>query len=351
MAKFFNLALLCFFSSYTLFVFTTLLDVKGAFDHVSLNQLLKVIKKLHLSQTVLKWVQCFLTDRRITLAFDEERNQSESVNSEIPQGSPISSILFLIYIRYLFVKINKNHLYLNLSLKLSSYIDDVTITVEGKTAEKNSQTLMKITKTTFQWADENAVTFDDSKSELIHFQKGNSAATATVTLSNNTIIQPSETVRWLDVWFDRKLSFRTHVQKKIASATRTLHLLHRLMNSEWGLSTTAGQQLYLACITSISDYGSQIWWNKQKKFENLLQNLQNSAIRKILRAFKSSPTSAMKLESAILSPAIRLNRANELYALRVTTLSENHFIKQRTPYTFSSELETGLDINENHYLN
>jgi hypothetical protein len=75
-----------------------------------------------------------LTDRRITLAFDRERNQSESVNSEIPQGSPISSILFLIYIRYLFVKINKNHLHL--SLKLPSYIDDVTITVEGKTAEK-----------------------------------------------------------------------------------------------------------------------------------------------------------------------------------------------------------------------
>ena len=31
-----------------------LLDVKGAFDHVSLNQLLKVMKKLHLSQTVLR---------------------------------------------------------------------------------------------------------------------------------------------------------------------------------------------------------------------------------------------------------------------------------------------------------
>ena len=136
----------------------------------------------------------------------------------------------------------------------AEYIDDVAITVEGKTAEENSQTLMKITKTTFQWADENAVTFDDSKSELIYFQKGNSAATATVTLSDNTIIQPFETVHWLGVWFDRKLSFRTHVQKKIASATRTLHLLHRLMNSEWGLLTTAGQQLYLACITSISDY-------------------------------------------------------------------------------------------------
>ena len=91
-----------------------------------------------------------MTDRRITLAFNEERNQSESVNSEISQESLILSILFLIYIRYLFVKINKNHLHLNLSLKLLSYIDDVIITVEEKTAEKNSQILMKIIKTTFQ---------------------------------------------------------------------------------------------------------------------------------------------------------------------------------------------------------
>ncbi len=58
----------------------------------------------------------------------------------------------------------------------------------------------------------------------------------------------------------------------------------------------------------------------------------------------------MELESAILPPAIRLNRANELYALRVTTLSENHPIRQRTPYTFPPGLETGLDIDENHYL-
>ncbi len=198
-------------------------------------------------------MQCFLTNRSITLAFDGERNQSQSVNSGIPQGSPISPMLFLIYIRFLFTKINNKHTH----LKLSSYIDDVAIIVEGKTAKENSRILELVTKTAFQWAEDNAVTFDDSKSKLIHFQRGNKA-TSTVTLSNETVIQPSETVRWLGVWFDTKMSFKTHVQKKIASATRTLHLLHRLMNSEWGLSMSAGKQLYSACITSISDYGSPV---------------------------------------------------------------------------------------------
>ena len=231
-----------------------LLDVKGAFDHVSLNQLLKVMKQLKLPQRVLKWVKCFLTNRSIVLAFDGERDKSQSVNSGIPQGSPISPILFLIYIRFLFDKIKRKHQ----NVKLPSYIDDVVLIVKGKTAEENCKTLEQITKTTFQWATENAVTFDDSKSELIHFQKGNSEPTASVTLSNDTVINSSKTVHWLSVWFDRKLSFKTHVQKKIASATRTLHLLHRLLNSEWGLSAAAGRQLYSACITSISDYRCQI---------------------------------------------------------------------------------------------
>ena len=121
------------------------LDVRGAFDHVSLNQLLKVMKRLHLPLVVLRWVQCFLTNRSITLVFDGERNQSQSVNSEIPQGSLISPMLFLIYIRFLFTKINNNHT----QLKLPSYIDDVAIIVEDKTAKKNSKELKLVTKTAF----------------------------------------------------------------------------------------------------------------------------------------------------------------------------------------------------------
>jgi len=58
----------------------------------------------------------------------------------------------------------------------------------------------------------------------------------------------------------------------------------------------------------------------------------------------------MKLKSAILSFKIRLDKTSELYALRVISLSENHSIKQRTSYIFSSELETDIDVDENHYL-
>ncbi len=111
--------------------------------------------------------------------------------------------------------------------------------VEDKSAEENSIVLEKVAKSLFLWAKDNAIVFNHSKTELIHFNKDKEIAISTVTLLNNIIINSSEVIWWLKVWFDWKLTFKDHVKKKIVSATRTLYLLHRLFRSEWGLLAAA----------------------------------------------------------------------------------------------------------------
>ncbi|CUS07141.1 unnamed protein product, partial [Tuber aestivum] len=81
-----------------------------------------------------------------------------------------------------------------------------------------------------------------------------------VTLPHGTIIYPSQHLRGLGVWLDSKLLFNCHVQQKTAAATRTLNMISRLSNSEWGLSATAMRQLYYTCFTPIADYGVEVWW-------------------------------------------------------------------------------------------
>jgi hypothetical protein len=44
---------------------TLFLDVKGAFDHVSKNQLLTICKNLGLPLGLIQWVASFLTDRKL----------------------------------------------------------------------------------------------------------------------------------------------------------------------------------------------------------------------------------------------------------------------------------------------
>ena len=121
--------------------------------------------KLQLSKQVQSWTKSFLEKRKAELVFDEEKQEIQDIKIGISQGSPISLILFLIYIRFLFPKIKAKFS----EVQKPSYINDVALYLSGKTAEENAKVLQEAIKTVFTWAEENAVQFDDSKSELIHF--------------------------------------------------------------------------------------------------------------------------------------------------------------------------------------
>ena len=141
------------------------LDVKGAFDHVSKERLIQVLRQMTLPPPLLSWVRNFLSERRLGLAFDGEREAMTPIDTGIPQGSPTSPILFILYLRYHFDTLNERHP----RVKVPSYIDDIALTVEGNTEGENSRELEKAAKTAFDWATNNAVAFDETKTELIHF--------------------------------------------------------------------------------------------------------------------------------------------------------------------------------------
>ncbi len=253
-------------------------------DHVALKQLVKILIKLKISVNIINWVKCFLQNRIIDLAFDDERQKSKKISTEISQDSFISLILFLIYIWYLFSKIRAKFE----NLQSLSYIDDVTLYVEERNIDKNVKILKNAAKIAFTWAENNIMQFNDLKSELIHFESHKTTLNQMIILLNNMIIKSKTYVQWLEVWLNRKLNFKVHVQTKIATVTRTLHSLFRLMNSEWELNVKSEKQLYLTCVTFISDYDVEIWWNNQKSYLVKFRKLQNAALRKILSAFQTS---------------------------------------------------------------
>ncbi len=77
----------------------------------ALNELINKIKK-----------------RRLSLIFDDNQSDFQEIESEISQGSFISLILFLVYIRFLASKIRAIY-----NCNIASFINDVAIYVENKT--------------------------------------------------------------------------------------------------------------------------------------------------------------------------------------------------------------------------
>ena len=318
-------------------------DVKDAFNHVSTKRLIAILHKLKISNQLIRWVKSFMIDRKIKLAFDEKKQAARAIRTKIPQKSFISLILFSIYTWFWFLKIKNKHKYAN--IKMSSFIDNVAIEVESKSAKENCTSLIEIVQKVFSWVDRNAVKFDDEKSELIHFESSNTLSTDSVELSNNTVLKSKSDVKWLEIYMNRKLNFKKHVQNRIASANRVLHSINRLQNSEWGLKSNAGRQIYQTCISSISDYGAEIWYNaqnSQKSYINQLQKLQKLFLREILEFFPIASIDALKIKSNISSIKIRIHRKMQKYALRTMKMTENHSIHIQIPIFYFSEYQSEI---------
>jgi hypothetical protein len=171
---------------------TLLLDVKDAFDHVAKNQLLTILRKLQLPVSLIAWVSSFLVNRELKLSFDGQLEKFSKIDTGIPQGSPISPILFLIYIRDLFPSLTS-------SVQVLSYIDDIALTTASTSLKKNIRILEREVVKLQELATGNSIEFDLAKTELIHFKMAKEAKTASLKLPDGKIIQPKELVRWLGI--------------------------------------------------------------------------------------------------------------------------------------------------------
>ena len=122
------------------------LDVKGAFDNVSKTRLLDTLHQMALPIQIIQWVEHFMTMRLISLAFDRQTESQKPVETGIPQGSPTSPILFLLYMAPLYKLLEQKHK----AIYTPNYIDDVSLVATGKIEKLNIEELEKVAKTAFQ---------------------------------------------------------------------------------------------------------------------------------------------------------------------------------------------------------
>ena len=74
------------------------LDFKKAFDSVPHKRLIGILKQYGIKGKLLGWINEFLLTRRQRDVINDSRSEWKDVLSEIPQGSVLGPVLFVIYI-------------------------------------------------------------------------------------------------------------------------------------------------------------------------------------------------------------------------------------------------------------
>ncbi|EPS26195.1 hypothetical protein PDE_01131 [Penicillium oxalicum 114-2] len=142
-----------------------LLDVSGAYDNVSPERLLHNLRKRAIDRRIIAWITSFLCDRTTTLKLLEFTAPSTPIQTSIPQGSPVSPILYLFYNADLIEGCKTE------DTEAVGYIDDVSTLAVGPTAQRNCKTLKKIHRKAEQWAVKHGSQFAPAKYELVHFTR------------------------------------------------------------------------------------------------------------------------------------------------------------------------------------
>jgi hypothetical protein len=98
------------------------MDIKGAFPTVNSACLRKKMRKMKLDESLVGWVKGFMEERLVEMVINWDGGKLIGCNTGLPQWSPVSPILFLIYIADLPKVVEKAEENV-LSL---SFVDDVT---------------------------------------------------------------------------------------------------------------------------------------------------------------------------------------------------------------------------------
>jgi hypothetical protein len=192
--------------------------------------------------------------------------------------------------------------------------------------------------------------FDMGKTEFIHFHRGRESRPTIIFTAGNiiNIVEPKNSVHWLGVWFDRKMIFKKHTEKRAAAALRVFYLIKRLSNMIKGLTQRAIRQLYLACVDAVAAYGVLIWWNNSQARIKPFEQIQRAVLRVIFRAFRITFIGVMEIETTVPPIAINFERIVKFYGIRVLKFQINHSVRKRITVRQNRDSERTIYIRPIH---
>jgi len=138
------------------------LDIKAGFDNVDNNTLARILREGGIPSYLVSWVSSFLGERSCTLIFQGAPGTPAPVNVGAPQGSPISPLLFLLYVAPLHFGIPRG--------LMISYVDDFALTVASLSYRRNIRRLQDLFDKLERKASRLGVSFSVAKTELIHWR-------------------------------------------------------------------------------------------------------------------------------------------------------------------------------------
>ena len=291
-------------------VSTLFLDVKGGFDNVEPPSLLSLLRRKGVSPYLVQWVGSFLTDCTCRLTFQGSPHLLASVSVRVPQGSPVSRLLFVIYISSL-------HLDIPRSIVIS-YVDDFAVTVASSSYRTNLHLLQKSFSALKRKASPINISFSVPKTELIHWRTtwSNEPPCSLPVQLEDQLFYPQSLLKWLGFIFIPAFDPRSHFSRRYTLANAAVATIRRLSHPGIGFPPYVCLSLARSLLAPILLYGSAVW-NPPPSIMGPMSTFWYRVCRWITNCFSSTNITCLQREACRPPLPVLVRHQRRLASLRL----------------------------------
>ena len=258
--------LLCFFEEITKLVDEgspvdiIYLDFQKAFDKVPHQRLILKLKSHGMGDSIINWIEQWLTARRQRVVVDGEVSSWKSVLSGVPQGSVLGPILFLVYIDDLEEGVTGNIL---------KFADDTKLFRKTKEIGDKKKLQDDIDKLV-RWSEKWQMLFNFGKCKCLHTGPGNTGMNYEM---GGTIL--SKTVKEKELGVSMNANMKVSEQCRIAASkgNQVLGMIRRNITYK---ENSLIVPLYKAIVRPHLEYCIQAWSPYLRKDIDMLGNTEES---------------------------------------------------------------------------
>ncbi len=249
-------------------------DVEKAFDKCPHKGILLTLKEYGCPNYIGNWLTSFFEERKFIVEIDGESSTQRDILAGVPQGSPLSPLLFSLYINEIGKILERHQIHFGL------FADDLTI---WKIHEKLSEIELVLQK-----AIDDINRFFNNKGLKLNGKK--CIYTIFTSKPKDRIklyiseqeIEYQENPKSLGIFFDSKLKFNFHFQEIKKQLVTKINLLRILSNRSNRINVDHLFTIYRSLILSKIQYSMLPFLVTTNKIKKEIQSIQNKCLKIIL---------------------------------------------------------------------
>jgi hypothetical protein len=278
------------------------LDISGAFDNAFWPAILNNLRDYKCPENLYWLTESYFNNRFAKLWFNN-KELTKSLSKGFPQGSACGPGFWgILYNTLLNLKLPDG-------IEIQGFTDDTLLMISSKTINelelKTNEALIQV----FEWSLRNKFEFNALKITKVLFTK-NIIYLKPKLILNSTELIISNSLNYLGVIIDSKLSWKMHVNNLKTKALQLIMNINSFAERKFGLNRRSLEIIYKGAIITILSYGIPVCIEAlQKKYNKLIfERLQRLVAIRLCSAYKTVSTDALNIISNLMPLDLRLKQ-------------------------------------------